>query len=524
MTPVSLMNEESAKPALPVKYGLLAIRADASARIGIGHLMRCKALGRAWKARGGEILFLSRCDSRDLIEGIHECGFRFVRIEEGHPSPSDIETTLSLLKEMSSKGLAATWVILDGYHFDSSYQRAIHEGGHRVMVIDDYCHLAEYRCDLLLNHNIYADSLQYPLHKGSRCLLGAKYALLGPEFRRRPGDGMKMPAHGNKVLISLGGADPEDVTSKILKALYSFEEPDIELKVIVGPANPRFREIEDAAHSAPFRVEILGRVKDMPELMSWCDVAITGGGGTCLELFYTGVPFMTVVLSENQRPGAEWYAKRKLAINLGWHADLTSENIASVLRALLHSQERRETFSRAGRALVDGLGANRVVEALLPCRLALRDLSPEDCRLVWEWANDPYTRAMSFSSGSIPFESHRSWFKERILNQEKPFFIAVNQNGIPMGYARFEYDDSAFCISVDLSHEFRGIGIGSNLIRDATRKCIEKRKCQRIDALLKVDNIPSIHAFRKAGYRKVRNEVFKGCDIIRMAYEEGAAP
>ena len=39
----------------------LIVRADADSQMGTGHLMRCLALGQAWKDAGGEVLFLTRC-------------------------------------------------------------------------------------------------------------------------------------------------------------------------------------------------------------------------------------------------------------------------------------------------------------------------------------------------------------------------------------------------------------------------------------------------------------------------------
>ena len=46
--------------------GNLLVRADADARMGTGHLMRCLALAQAWQADGGQVIFLSHCESDAL--------------------------------------------------------------------------------------------------------------------------------------------------------------------------------------------------------------------------------------------------------------------------------------------------------------------------------------------------------------------------------------------------------------------------------------------------------------------------
>ena len=46
-------------------------------------------------------------------------------------------------------------------------------------------------------------------------------------------------------------------------------------------------------------------------------------------------------------------------------------------------------MSRTARALVDGLGVQRVVARMRAATITLRRVRDEDSRLVWEWANDP---------------------------------------------------------------------------------------------------------------------------------------
>ena len=75
----------------------LIIRADASAHIGTGHIMRCIALAQAWQDNGGDVTFLSHCESPPIRQRIIDECFDFVPIEKPHPNPSDLKTTLTVL-------------------------------------------------------------------------------------------------------------------------------------------------------------------------------------------------------------------------------------------------------------------------------------------------------------------------------------------------------------------------------------------------------------------------------------------
>jgi spore coat polysaccharide biosynthesis predicted glycosyltransferase SpsG len=102
-------------------------------------------------------------------------------------------------------------------------------------------------------------------------------------------------------------------------------------------------------------------VTNMPELMAWADVAISAGGSTCLELAFMGLPLLLLVLAENQGRNAECLAATDVAVNLGWHAHCTPEQITEALQTLCFSQARRRAMSREGRVLTDGKGCVRVV-------------------------------------------------------------------------------------------------------------------------------------------------------------------
>src|SRR5262249_32823655 len=144
----------------------------------------------------------------------------------------DASETLALLEDGG-----CDWLVVDHYGLDASWEKRLRARARRLLVIDDLANRAHDR-DLLLDQNSHAhprpryEGLVPP---GCRLLLGPRHALLRPEFESLPA----RQAHGSsarKVLVSLGGADPDNVTAKVLAALAGL--PELEVDVIVGGANP----------------------------------------------------------------------------------------------------------------------------------------------------------------------------------------------------------------------------------------------------------------------------------------------
>ena len=212
----------------------LVIRADANSQIGIGHVMRCIALAQTWQDRGGKVTFLSHCDSEALHQRIIDEGFDFIPIEKPCPKPNDLSFTLKMLSAISHKLSAASlWLALDGYHFTPDYQKAIRENGYKLLVIDDMAHLDHYHADILLNQNIYASSLHYSCDRETVKLLGCEYVLLRREFLKYKDWKREIPEKAKKILVTMGGSDPDDVTLKVIRALSRKEGSQADIHAFV---------------------------------------------------------------------------------------------------------------------------------------------------------------------------------------------------------------------------------------------------------------------------------------------------
>jgi UDP-2,4-diacetamido-2,4,6-trideoxy-beta-L-altropyranose hydrolase len=232
------------------------------------------------------------------------------------------------------------------------------------MVIDDTVRLALYETDMLLNQNLGAERLKYNCNDGAVLLLGPEYALLRREFVAWRGRLHTVPETAQKILVTLGGADSDNVTLTVTQALRQLEIDRLQIRVVAGPANPHIEELREAAARFPGKFELLTGVSEMAPLMAWADLAISGAGSTCWELACMGLPAVTLVLAENQRAIAEQLNAAGLVLNLGRHEDVRAERIAAAVDGLLYSSFRRLRMSQRGRALVDGKGAERVARAL----------------------------------------------------------------------------------------------------------------------------------------------------------------
>ncbi len=336
------------------------LRVDASPEIGAGHLMRCLALAQAWRRAGGDATFLLAEVAPSLLARLKSEGMVVRRLERKRGSTEDARETAKLAREAG-----ASWLVADGYGFGAKYQRVVKSHGVRLVVLDDYGHAERYFADIILNQNLDARREWYAKRPArARLLLGTKYALLRDEFRGWSGYARKTPAVAEELLVTLGHADTHNFTLEVIQALDHVETGGMGVTVVMGGSNPHRKELEAAAQGARADIQLAVGTTDMPDLMASADVAVAAGGTTSWEVAFMGLPTFTVILAENQQGIAEAMDRAGAAINLGWHADLAPDHLAAELSALLNDPQTRQSMSDAGQRLVDGRGAERVVNTL----------------------------------------------------------------------------------------------------------------------------------------------------------------
>jgi UDP-2,4-diacetamido-2,4,6-trideoxy-beta-L-altropyranose hydrolase len=339
-------------------YGRLLIRADANTRVGIGHVMRCLSLAQAWQDAGGHAIFVMSPELPGLEATLKSDGMEVVHLLAPSGETDDAIETANLARQAD-----AAWVVLDGYHFNSEYQRIMNDSGLRLLLVDDTGNHDHYYARIVLNQNLHAREGLYR-HKESytQLLLGTRYALLRREFLKWREERREIPEVAHRLLITLGGGEQNEVILKVIHALRQVK--GLEALVLLGGRDPDSRKLESHVDGALSTFRIVNDLASMPERMAWADMALSAGGSTCWELAFMGLPSLVLVLAENQRPVAESLESRGVALNLGWHTLLSEFDLVAALSGLIQDYTRRRQMSERGRQLVDGQGAARVVSIL----------------------------------------------------------------------------------------------------------------------------------------------------------------
>ena len=493
----------------------LIVCAECGVQVGTGHVMRCLALAQAWKRAGGDVTFLVPEGFTGIEERVRAEGF----LLETLPKESGASAESFVLAALRAN---PSIVVLDGYGFGEREQALLSGAGVRVLTVDDYAHATDYPVRWVLNQNPYAAPEMYPkVSRDTRLLLGAEYALLRDEFLPWAGWKRTIPERARNILITIGGTDPENLSERILQSLELLPPGDLEVTLVVGSGNPHWDALQAASARSPVPVHLERSVRDMPDLMAWADVAISGAGGTAYELCYMGLPSLLLVVAENQRLSAERLSDSGIAVNAGTTQEFRAESFAPQLQSLIESSERRAAMSHRGRELVDGLGSERVCGALLGRELKFRLVREGDRRLLFDWAADPAARAASFYSAAISWEGHIGWFSERLQDCDSVIYIGENAAGDALGLVRFQIKGEIAVLSVNVAPEVRGIGWGRRLIAFATHSLVRARSVRRIDAFVKLGNDASVRLFDAIGYRRAGIKQVAGQEALLFSQECG---
>lgn len=356
----------------------IAFRADGGKNVGMGHIVRCLSLAEAFRRYGHQVYFFSKLD--EGIKRAKQEKFLVVKLssEEQEPKgffygdPAYLNTEINEIISLLSK-YQIDLLFIDSYNVSEQYFSNLKLHVRKLAYIDDV-NKFPYPVDIVINGNITGEDFEYRKYdKKQVLLLGPRYNMIRPEFCNLPLRIIKEKVA--EIMFTTGGADPYNVTEKLLSILLQNKLFDnIQINVLVGSGFTNCRDLinfkqnhgnvslysnSGLSHKYP-NIEF----SSVSALMLRSDMAISAGGSTLYELTACGTPALVIILADNQEAIVEKMDELGYVIKLGWHYQLNEDLVIGKLRGLINDYELRKEMSSKGQKLVDGYGTDRIVQSI----------------------------------------------------------------------------------------------------------------------------------------------------------------
>ncbi len=275
----------------------ILIRADSSSDIGTGHIMRDLVL--AGQYPNDNIIFASMNLQGNINSKISDAGYEVKILNSIDISELDV-----IIKDYKIDLL-----VIDNYEIDFDYETQIKfmNPNLKIMVLDDT--YERHNCDILLNHNCYADESKYkglvPEHCELRC--GKKFTLLREEFILEKRTKREKVSDKFIIFLAMGGADSSNLNVKILETLSELREK-IRVIVVTTDANKHFTKLSEFVKDRDW-IDLQINSDKIAYLMNISDLAIVTPSVILNEVMFMDLPFIAIKTAGNQNEMVDYLIK-----------------------------------------------------------------------------------------------------------------------------------------------------------------------------------------------------------------------
>ena len=338
---------------------MIYIRTDSNNTIATGHVMRCLSIAKAMRKIDEECIFITADNNSDEL--INSNDFETICLESAWEDlDGEIEPLINVIKERKIKKL-----LIDSYSVTKNYLNILSKYT-KLIYIDDI-NLFTYPVDMLINYSGSYTQFKYDMQykdTKTKLILGYNYVPLREEFCNiKPVIREKV----KEILFTMGGADENKITSRFIENIINSKSYNTAIyHIVVGILNKNLDGLNKLVANYP-TIKLHYNVKRMAELMKKCDIAISAGGTTLLELCACGIPTISFTLADNQKEGTKSLADDKTLIYVGDVRDDSKACMKSIfknIQMLMDDIVFRDNLSTKMNNLIDGSGVKRLVNEI----------------------------------------------------------------------------------------------------------------------------------------------------------------
>lgn len=503
----------------------VALRADASRRIGLGHVKRCIALAAALRSTGADVRLVTRqlglesgqIDAADPAERLLlpppvSGSMHTDRVP--HAAWAEVGWELDAMQTIEAlQQWRPDWVVVDHYAFDERWHDRVCQGlKTRLAAIDDLAD-RDISAEVLVDPNLSDDHRKkYAGHlpKEAALLGGPRFALLGPAYAS--GSPLVIGPTVRSIGIFMGGVDAGNLSSLALRACREHAEFRGRIEIATTSSYPHAADLRALARRW-MDTEVSCDLPHLAAFFARHDLQIGAGGGAAWERCCIGAPTLAVAAALNQ--DAVLPALSRLgAVQMVRGPDLPDEReMGRAIRSLIADPSRRRELSERSRALVDGLGAKRVALRLAAASFSIRPATLSDSETMYAWRNAAATRSVSTNPNEIRWEDHQCWVRASLASPERWLFIG-RVGSTDVGVIRFDRRASdRFEVSLYLDPAIHGLGLGRALLLAGERCMLDQTSAVGgFVATVLPENRSSVRLFASCGYELRRGLWEKNVD------------
>jgi len=513
---------------------------DGGGPLGVGHVIRSLALAEAAVAAGHQVVVAGQFEGPFLLGQLNAAPVEVLPL--GAPvAGGDPQQVIGLV------GRARPAVLhVDSYGASERLGELVASAGFRDLLFSNMEDgtFGRRPADVVVDPTFGAEHSHRPQDGSTWLLRGSRYTPVRQRVidARRPAVGTaseEEPEGGQvarSVLVVMGGTDPVGLAPVAVGLLA---RTGLALEVTAIAVGENARRARDAAEGSALSLTVLDPVDGLAELMARHDLVISAAGTSVWELCCLGVPAAVAWAVDNQRAGYDAVVAAGAAVGLGGPGLGADERAVDLLRGALTDARVRADLVLAGRRVVDGLGAWRVVRtweqagrqtrspASVPvsaaAELVARPATLQDSRLLWQWRNDPATRAGSRSSAEVSWDDHLRWLTSSLTRTDRRLLVIETPGGTDgraeaVGTVRWDLVGAPGAtsegvpgagrqweVSITVAPRRRGQSLAGPLLRAAELDLSQTTRSSGAQAsaylaVVHVDNSASVRLFETSGY------------------------
>jgi UDP-2,4-diacetamido-2,4,6-trideoxy-beta-L-altropyranose hydrolase len=339
----------------------ILFRCDGSPEIGLGHIVRCLALADELRdIHNCRISFAMRKGPLG-IRMVEEKGYNVITVRDTDHTFNYGTWLNECVREVGAQMIV--FDVRDGLR--RPVVKELRDNGILIVTIDDP-----------EDKRLEADMAFYPPvpqikridwtgFKGE-LYVGWEWVILRKEFSewRKKQDGISQSPMTNdvsaiKILVTMGGSDPQGMTLKAVKALEMLDD-DFEATVVLGAGFQHKKQLNNLLSACKHCFDVRENVQNMAELMAQSDLAVASFGVTAYELAAMGVPAIYLCLTEDHAESASAFVEEGMAISLGAFTHVTTEMIATRISNVINNKSLLSELANNARKYIDGQGVARM--------------------------------------------------------------------------------------------------------------------------------------------------------------------